>query len=169
MESVPVLDIEVDPRAGRRASPAAYSPLAGVALLALAWPWTFGLPLALPLLFVGLGAMAVRAADGSTFGLSIVDDRLVVRHEHGVACTPLANVAQVVESPDAITLSLPTGSLIIPLSSLGGDPRRLLDQIPAHVARAQAPPSAASLRSTLTLGWGLVALLALILFVSRPR
>lgn len=56
MESVPVLDIEVDPRAGRRASPAAYSPLAGVALLALAWPWTFGLPLALPLLFVGLGA-----------------------------------------------------------------------------------------------------------------
>ncbi len=166
------LEVDVDPRSPAARSPQAYLTLVGMALAALWAPWSYGVPFALPVLFVWLGLRAVRNDPKEPYRVSIHDDAVVVRSPFCVARTPLTNVRRVVETADAFVLALPSGDVTIPRAALGSDPRWLLDVLPEHVARESAPalsgakPSAGKV---LVIWLALLTFFVALYFVVRPR
>ena len=131
------------------------------AALALREPWSLGVPLVLPLLFAALGARAVRAPRDVDYSVRIDAEAFVVETVHYVARTPLAHVRRVVQTAEAMVVSLPSGDVPIPLAALQPDPRRLLDALPAQVAFevAPAPANTGSAGKTLALWLALLLLL----------
>ncbi|MFO0624416.1 MAG: hypothetical protein U0325_02275 [Polyangiales bacterium] len=129
----------------------------------LAAPWRVGVPLALPLLFAVLGFYALRPAPADPYTVEIDATAFAVRSAHYLARTPLEHVRRVVHRPAALVVVIPSGEIPIPLSALAGQPRRLIEALPAHVSYevdpAPAPPTAQAARKTLAL-W----LLLLVLF-----
>jgi hypothetical protein len=67
----------------------------------------------------------------------------------------------VVQTAEAMVVSLPSGDVPIPLAALQPDPRRLLDALPAQVAFevAPTPENTGSAGKTLALWLALVLLL----------
>jgi hypothetical protein len=118
-------------------------------------------PLLLPLLFAGLGAHAVRAPRDVAYRVRVDAEAFVVETVHYVARTPLAHVRRVVQTAEAMVVSLPSGDVSIPLTALPRDPRRLLDALPAEVAFEVAPAPARTGSAGKTLALWLVLLLLL--------
>lgn len=125
-------------------------------------PWRVGVPLALPLMFAVLGFSVLRPAPADPSTLEIDGADFVVRSVHYVARTPLEHVRRVVHRADALVVLLPSGEIPIPLAALAGQPRRLIDALPAHVPYevdpAPVPPTAHAARKTLAL-WLLLIML----------
>jgi hypothetical protein len=154
------LDVKVAPPARPDVTRMMYLLLFCGAALALREPWTLGVPLVLPLLFAALGARAVRAPRDVAYTVRVDAETFVVETVHYVARTPLTHLRRVVQTAEAMVVSLPSGDVPIPLAALQRDPRRLLDALPAQVAFevAPAPANTGDARKTLAL-WIVLMLL----------
>ena len=88
----------------------------------------------LPAFLVWFGMRATQRGSHTAYRVRIDDAHLEVETPYCVARTPLVHVSRVVESAEGFTLALPATAVEVPMAALGGDRRRLLDVLPAHVA-----------------------------------
>lgn len=142
-----------------------------VALLSLCLPRMLGLPVTLPLTFAVLGFRALTRERRVTTTLTLTDDALEFRDAFSSSRTPLAHVHKVVETATHLRIEMPGGDVAVPLAAIPGGARALLDSLPAHVARvveAPAPPATRT-RKTLALWLLLLAVLAALYALARPR
>lgn len=167
------LDVDVTPAKPSAPTWRLYLLVGAMALAALWAPWSYGVGFALPALFVWLGVRTVRGDDKDPYHVSIDDDSVTVRSPFCVARTALVNVRRVIETADYFVLALPSGDVSIPFAALGGERQRLLDALPAHVAREVAPvqPTAKPNGAKVLVLWlALVLLFTAVYFaIMRPR
>lgn len=169
MES-PRLDVEVPLPAPPARPWGAYAAAAMMVAVGVWMPWAYGLPIVLPAFLVWFGMRATQRGTRMAYRVRIDDAHLEVETPYCVARTPLVHVSRVVESAEGFTLALPATAVEIPMAALGGDRRRLLDVLPAHVAHQTAPAAAkANGARALWLWLLLVGLLAAVYYVAGAR
>ncbi len=150
--------------------------MAALALSTLA-PWTIGVPIVLPAIFIVVGLEARSSAVGAatrteSSTLRIFSDRLEFEGRSFSARTPMTSLRKITETADALILGLPSGDVTIPLRSIGGDPRSMRDALPANVPyeRVHEGPvlSPSDRRGALLAVVAIVILVALRLALRQP-
>jgi hypothetical protein len=169
MES-PRLEVEVPLPAPPARPWGAYVTAAMMAAVGVWMPQAYGLPIVLPAFLIWFGMRATQRGARMAYRVRIDDAHVEVETEHCVGRTPLAHVSRVVESAEGFTLALPASAVEIPMAALGGDRRRLLDALPAHVAHQTAPAAAKANGARVVWLWLLlVGLLAAVYYVAGAR